>query len=293
MTYAHPTFDIQSKRRIVGINDKRSIHTTQRICQSRMTGEVNTIPVQLIGTNLYPDEWKHNCWWCCHTFKSKPVGCPVKYTKHNNTYCMRGYFCSRNCAKAWGLKNLSNSERNSLGMLMTHIAFGIAKANKIKFDIDTFHKDTIRAPHYTNLKVFGGNLTIKAFRTQHCKPTCLVSIPQNVKGIKLIPMGYDVFKLDNTETILLPHPNTTPKPRPKKETKNVKNTSKSTQSKCKRKSASYTTKDPSPMKTRTMFHVTKSVRATQESERLVMHKKAKTIPSSQTSIGSMMNLKFT
>ena len=41
------------------------------------------------------------CWWCAHGFKGKPKGLPVHCKEIKNTYTLRGFFCSWQCALAY------------------------------------------------------------------------------------------------------------------------------------------------------------------------------------------------
>lgn len=293
--FVHPTLDVQSKRPIIEVNDKRSKSNIHRINQSRMSGTLTVVPVIINASGVYPDTWKHNCWWCSHKFKSKPVGCPVKFTRKTNSYHMRGFFCSCNCAKAWGCRNLPTHEKNNVGTLMVHLAIKMAKANKVEFDLTEFHANTITAPHYSNIITFGGHLTIQQFRKQHCLGTTLVSIPQTTTGIQLIPLGYNVFKLDNSQSIHVSRPTHVTSSSKVRQKKPIKNVNKAVLKRTKqtRKTQCFAMREPKPMKSRNVYQVSKSVRDTQNTERLAMHKKVRVVPVTQKSIGSMMNLKYT
>ena len=84
--HAHPTLDVRSRRPLIKIHDQKSRNNMQRIVQTRMKGTLIKLPTCLNGTRRYPDNWNHNCWWCCHPFKTRPVGCPVRYIQKTNTF---------------------------------------------------------------------------------------------------------------------------------------------------------------------------------------------------------------
>ena len=274
--HVHPTLDVQSRRPIIKINDRKSINNLQRIVQSRMKGTMARLPICLNGTKRYPGQWNHNCWWCCHPFKTRPVGCPVRYTQKTNTFHLKGFFCSYNCAKAWGHLYLSQKERDCIGIHILGIVMKTARANKVKFDVDAFKSQSKMAPDKSTLKSFGGCLTIGQFRTQYCKQTQLIVVPQ-ASGIQFIPLGYNLYEVDK-----LPSQSSKQPRRIHKE----KNVNKS----IKRKRGSQSCSNP--VKKRSIYSMTQEFKNTQSMERLAMQKRNTTVRSSQTSIGSMMNLKF-
>ena len=56
------------------------------------------------GENVY-DEYKGSCWWCTYEWDGKFVGCPYSISKSDNSIKLEGFFCSWNCAQAYGEKN--------------------------------------------------------------------------------------------------------------------------------------------------------------------------------------------
>jgi len=102
--------------------------------------------------NEWPLSTSVNCFWCCHTFDTPPVGLPCKY--YNNRFYVTGCFCSLECASAFNIMQLKDSnleERNNLINYLSH-----------KMGYDTIVKC---APPREMLKIFGGSMDIDEFRS--------------------------------------------------------------------------------------------------------------------------------
>ena len=108
-------------------------------------------------TNSYPNNTSIYCWWCCHPFNSTPCSLPHEYK--NGTFFVSGIFCSPECATAYNFDDTNSGcdvwERYSLLNFMYRKIYNDKKI-KIKS----------AAPRQT-LKIFGGNLTIKEFRSHN------------------------------------------------------------------------------------------------------------------------------
>jgi hypothetical protein len=117
------------------------------------------------------------CWWCRHTFQTRPIGCPLRYHEHktsgvdkerfeeklksanlptdtNDFFETEGIFCSFPCTKAYilSMKHIAKYKESSTSLtLLYSILFG--KVINIP-----------RAPSWKILKDYMGHLTIQEFR---------------------------------------------------------------------------------------------------------------------------------
>jgi len=126
-----------------------------------------------------------NCFWCCESFDSVPVGIPIKKIK--NTYSMFGNFCSPECSAAYIFDNkrFLNDCWDRYSML--NIIYGNNEAIKI-------------APSNLCLKKFGGRLTINEFRnicTKFNKSYKLLLPPM----ISVLPMIEEINLNDDNTNI--------------------------------------------------------------------------------------------
>jgi hypothetical protein len=103
---------------------------------------------------MFRDHYEGVCWWCIHK-ADEYVGCPVKLRvspnrKHREMLCT-GYFCSFQCALAWGLQNDHENSRP--------LTYLLARRN---YDCDG---QVTAAPTRERLKMFGGAMSIEQFRS--------------------------------------------------------------------------------------------------------------------------------
>jgi len=188
----HP-HGVTSKYRFVPVNDTKSKLSILLANIQRHTGELLTAPKFLQSNKqAFPTSWDHNCWWCCHKFKTCPVGLPIRFEKSTNSYNMHGFFCSYNCACAYAI---STGRAEKSRPLLFRILMKQYKDVK---------KSTVEpAPHYTALAAFGGPLTIDAFRQQHCRSTRIITQPMESV---CVPFGYNVYKMKRNELEQQPAP---------------------------------------------------------------------------------------
>lgn len=109
----------------------------------------------------YPEYTNCNCWWCCHSFKSHPIGLPKKID--GDIILCIGMFCSFSCLLAFvkeGGELVGKCTPTSV-YYMYKLLTGDNKKNLITDPI------CIAPPRYT-LKIFGGKLTITQFRENIC-----------------------------------------------------------------------------------------------------------------------------
>jgi len=96
------------------------------------------------------------CWWDSHPFGGLPFPLPESY--HDGTYYILGCFCSINCALAYNLYFLKDSkiyQRKSLAYQLYREMYGISSTEEL---------DIREAMPQKSLDVYGGDMTIKAFR---------------------------------------------------------------------------------------------------------------------------------
>lgn len=145
---------------------------------------------QYIDTSNWIDNTNVACWWCCHTFDSIPIGCPVNYRK--GKFRVKGIYCSFSCLVAYKNDNVKTTETDYLiNTLYKRLTEGIQiDAKEYIKDITKYceekhffekedeqlKKEYISslasflesplqpAPPRCTLKMFGGKLTIEQFR---------------------------------------------------------------------------------------------------------------------------------
>jgi hypothetical protein len=124
--------------------------------------EVKTYPSDMRiftieGNQYIPKKTDIPCWWCTYNIECLPVGMAEYY--HNNTFYVRGCFCSFNCKAAYNLNINDNRvwERYSLMKLMYY------QINKDKI---TSIADIIINPAGPKelLTKYGGSMTIEEYR---------------------------------------------------------------------------------------------------------------------------------
>jgi hypothetical protein len=106
------------------------------------------VPIQQI--NLDPTK-SDRCFWDHHPFTGPGVQCPIAYDHRKKTYKMAGWFCSDSCAVTWG--------EQASGMEQVKKNCGFWSYMRTK-------KSIRRAPHWDQLQIYGGHLTIEEFRNR-------------------------------------------------------------------------------------------------------------------------------
>jgi hypothetical protein len=108
-------------------------------------------------TNNWPSSTSIYCWWCCHPFSGTPCSLPSEFKL--GTFIVSGIFCSPECAAAYNFDDTNSGfdlwERYSL---LNFLYRKVYNDRNIKIK---------SAPPRQTLKIFGGNLTIKEFRSQN------------------------------------------------------------------------------------------------------------------------------
>ena len=139
--------------------DNSPSHTTA----TAVTGNLSP-KTEIYKSRILPDELSRNndknlvfetdiaCFWCCHTFKSRPVFMPVDLVK--DVYKVKGCFCSFECCNSYMMDNPKYQKNQHLLNYMFR---------------DTTEKTTRtprigRAPPRETLSLFGGSSSIEEFR---------------------------------------------------------------------------------------------------------------------------------
>lgn len=144
--------------------------------ESRRDVGVFRHPLYSYSENLAwpPENWRSICCWhCCHTFNDEPVPLPQAHDRKTDCFSVFGVFCSWPCAKQYQNEHQTwtSGERALLLEDMARDAFG-------------YRGPPIQAaPPKHRLIMFGGDLTIDAFRQEHgyCNATLrppLLSFPE-------------------------------------------------------------------------------------------------------------------
>jgi hypothetical protein len=96
-----------------------------------------------------------SCFWCCHTFMGTQFHLPISYDTYKNVYTCKGNYCSPECALAflYAEFNISDSTRWNKHVLLNTL-YG-----------PLYETGISPAPPRTMLRMFGGPLDIKQFRS--------------------------------------------------------------------------------------------------------------------------------
>lgn len=136
------------------------------------------IMLDVTSNGVLPVSTNKPCWWCRHTFKTPPIGCPLIYHPHktsgtdkerfeeklkaanipidqNDFFETEGYFCSFPCCKAYILTQRSNIKYKDSAALLSLLLNVLYKRRDI----------ILAAPSWKLLKEYGGHLTIQEFRS--------------------------------------------------------------------------------------------------------------------------------
>ena len=98
------------------------------------------------------------CYWCKHSCKHSPIGCPIKYNnKPKKHYIVDGIFCSFNCCYAFIKDNSHNSLYETSAQLLHKMC------NELYKKCDDEYIQINSAPNWRLLKSFGGHLSIEEF----------------------------------------------------------------------------------------------------------------------------------
>jgi hypothetical protein len=107
----------------------------------------------------WPEKTDILCWWCCHSFDTIPIPCPIEYDEIRERYKVNGVFCSWSCSAAHSIKEYSS----------------LALIYQLKNELCGYSENIIVSPPKYCLKSFGGYMTIKDYRLLDKTKTLLIS----------------------------------------------------------------------------------------------------------------------
>ena len=93
----------------------------------------------------WPEKTNILCHWCCHSFDSEPVPCPISHDKIKDRFQVRGIFCGWPCVYAYSSYHFKS---------LSHVYMFLMKLYDEVPDI-------VPAPDKVVLKSFGGPMTIE------------------------------------------------------------------------------------------------------------------------------------
>ena len=97
------------------------------------------------------------CWWCCHGIYKDALQMPKSYNQRRDTFVLKGVYCSWECMKAHCCTGSSEHHRGYIGGNMILL-------RKRMYGRGIPHGPIRPAPHFSKLKMFGGDMEIDEFR---------------------------------------------------------------------------------------------------------------------------------
>lgn len=124
-------------------------HVHSAASASRLPSNVHSVLKEF--DRAWPMSTPIACYWCCHTFKTMPVGIPIRY--HSDRFVLQGCFCSLECATAYNFQMSSSANAWDRYHLINVLAKKLG------------YKCYVRAaPPREALQMFGGSMKISDFR---------------------------------------------------------------------------------------------------------------------------------
>lgn len=93
-----------------GASDRRTAR--DRIEESTRDCDSCEVGVQCFDDGRWPERTDLRCWWCLHSFESRPFPCPT-FMQQNGVVRIRGIFCGPSCAKAWAYSGESRIQNTA------------------------------------------------------------------------------------------------------------------------------------------------------------------------------------
>lgn len=191
---------VSSKMKMKFIRDSTTERALAVEMQRRGKTTVKVVPTFVRDLQMKPGDidkntgmpatWPHACWWCTENFDTAPVGCPHEYDNRRGVIKTSGFFCSYNCARAWGIDNLLSHQVAQLGQWMMRMIRAQVAARGEVLDYSKYNISAAASPYA--LQKFGGVMDIKEFRRIHCSQIRIYCAAQSVK---LYPMGFNIFSI--------------------------------------------------------------------------------------------------
>ena len=102
----------------------------------------------------WPRSTQHACWWCCHPFDGAPVGLPLRLSC--GVFHCTGVFCSLECAWTFNRRERRGFDADESANNLQLMAQRMGRLKPLRV-----------APERCLLRMFGGTLSIEAFRVHH------------------------------------------------------------------------------------------------------------------------------
>uniref|UniRef100_A0A6C0LT39 MYM-type domain-containing protein n=1 Tax=viral metagenome TaxID=1070528 RepID=A0A6C0LT39_9ZZZZ len=136
------------------------------------------------------------CWWDCHPFDHLPCFLPELF--HNETYHVRGCFCSFNCALAYNLYFLKDSK---IHMRKTLVFKMYKEMHNLKYDNIVSIKE---APPREILEDFSEDgISIEEFRKSFTIPKNYIVFTPPIKPIHSIVEEHNINNTDENKEYVL------------------------------------------------------------------------------------------
>jgi hypothetical protein len=202
-------------------------HPISFLDENRKNYNTSITMVEWSKNKKIPEQTSLSCFWCRHTFDTKPIGCPIKYV---NSLIEKNYISHITKDKYYMKENITPNKLNSFSdsyqeddlinispiknnyYLVDGIfcSFNCALAFIKEHNHDVFYKESysllnylyyafigkkeklLSAPHWRLLKEYGGNLTIEEFRNTFYRTE--YEFMFNVRDIKEMRSISKVFK---------------------------------------------------------------------------------------------------
>lgn len=137
---------------------------------------------EFISHRTWPQSTKYHCWSCTLPITSKPVACPVNVNRNENgefVFRLKGIMCSFACVMRFIDSNVSQIQKPTIINIvhLLHIAMRNSELKNIEM-----------APHFSELKRFGGHLTDDEMSLKiatlniHATPIVLEQTPRHLQG---------------------------------------------------------------------------------------------------------------
>lgn len=143
--------------------------------------EIPELVVHHRGESAF-DEYKGVCWWCLHSWDGKFVGCP--YYAKGKMYKLEGFFCSWNCALAYGMDQKRSGKMSSNASVKTYIR--VLRRKELGKNATMEQVMIEEAPDFHVLKMFGGPLSIEEFRKMSGGNVRIKTYPER---LNIMPYG--------------------------------------------------------------------------------------------------------
>ena len=139
----------------------KPLPTPSPVVKEQKNNNIHKVMSKFINStqSKWPTKTDLLCWWCCHSFTSIPVPCPIEYDEIRDRYKVIGIFCNWSCVAAYSIK-----EYSSLSLVY-----------KLRNDVCGHNENITVAPPRYALKTCGGHMTIADYRAIDTSKTLMIS----------------------------------------------------------------------------------------------------------------------